>query len=76
MFKLVEVPLESHTFSTLESVGGNLHNDYIETGATVAQYKSVVAAGSGKYKLSHSGDYIAYSGEEKVYNSISTQEIN
>ena len=65
-FKLKDVPLVSHKFSTLLSVGGNLHNDLVESDATVSQYKSVVAAGTEKYKLSHIGDYVAYVTEEKV----------
>lgn len=55
--------IEIHDQSPLRSVGGNLHNEYMEYESRVKLYKGVVGS---KQKLCKNGDFIAYIGEQSV----------
>ncbi len=58
-----DTPLTSHHqhMSTAASLGGNLHNEYVEMDTPVALYKAVEMQNQ---KLCHIGNYIAYYRQE------------
>lgn len=63
MHQFRDVPLMSHHLhiSTAASIGGNLHNEYIESDTWVGVYKAVEIQ---KQKLCHIGNYAAYKKED------------
>ena len=56
-FEFFDVPLTSHHshIKKVLSVGGNLHNNYIETLSTVAIFDALEEK---EQKLCHVGDYV------------------
>ena len=64
------MPLTAHSHRLCAtSLGGNLHNEYIENDTTVAIYKAVEIK---QQKLCHVGNYVAYQIDLKVASYVAS----
>ncbi len=64
LFSKLSLTKENGTLTSPRATGGNLHNHNIDMYARVSLYKAVEVSNQ---KMSHVGDYVAYTGENEVY---------